>query len=166
MAGQPRFLVDVNAGRLAKWLRILGYDTLFIPDADDDELLRVALREGRVILTRDSRLMERRVVNTGQLAALFIRDDDLRSQLRQVVQAFRLAGLDLPPARTGGLLSRCIRCNVPLVEVEKEAVAGRVPPYVYDTQAEFMECPSCQRIYWQGTHWANMRRDLAELGER
>ena len=158
MEGQPTFLVDVNAGRLAKWLRILGYDTLFIPDADDDELLRVAIREGRVILTRDSRLMERRLVTTGQLAALFIRDDDLRSQLRQVVQAFALDGPDL--------LSRCIRCNTPLEPIGKEAVAERAPPYVYATQNEFMECPTCRRVYWQGTHWANMRRDLAELRER
>ncbi len=157
MEGPPRFVVDVNAGRLAKWLRILGYDALYIPDVDDDELLRVALRERRVLLTRDSRLMERRLITTGQLPALFVRDDDVRGQLRQVIAAFHL---DDP-----GPLTLCIRCNIPLAPAEKAAIEGRVPEYVLATQSEFMECPSCKRIYWQGTHWANMRRDLMELGE-
>lgn len=150
-------MVDINVARLAKWLRAMGYDALLLPRADDGELIRVALQEDRVVLTKDGRLMERRVVTTGQVQALFIRHDDLKSQLRQVIQAY-----DLDVASS---FTRCIACNVLLEEVEKEAVRGLVPPYVFRTQAEFMRCPRCRRIYWKGTHWANMRRDMEELQE-
>lgn len=150
---RPRFLVDVNVGRLAKWLRILGYDASFIPDAEDGHLVKVAQAEGRILLTRDVRLMDRRPVTRGLLKALLIASDHLDEQLRQVVTAY---GLD-----QDGKLSLCIECSEPLRSRPKEAVAGLVPPYVSQTQDAFFDCPNCGRVYWKGTHWSNMRQTLA-----
>ncbi|MBI2855255.1 MAG: Mut7-C RNAse domain-containing protein [Chloroflexi bacterium] len=152
---EPRFIADLNVGRLAKWLRVMGYDTLLIPDIEDGELVRVALKEDRIVLTRDRYIMRRRMVVSGELKALLILSDALDSQLRQVVEAY---GLN---ARLG--FSRCIECNVLLLEVPREDARERVPPFVFQTQEEFMECPSCQKMYWRGTHWHNMRLELARL---
>jgi hypothetical protein len=152
---KPRFIVDFNVGRLAKWLRVLGYDTLFLPGVEDSELVRIALKEDRVILTKDSRFMSLRLVTSGRLRVVFIQHDDLKSQLQQVVQELKLDA--------SGDFSLCIRCNQPLAPIPKEEVRERVPPYVFQTQEQFMVCQSCQRIYWRGTHWANMRRELSGL---
>jgi len=155
MAGEPRFVVDVNVGRLAKWLRVMGYDTRFPREESDNELVRIALREGRVLVTRDSTLAQRRAVRLGQMQVLYIVKDDLRSQLRQLVQ-----DLNLNPENG---FSRCVRCNQLLCSVAKAEVVDSVPPYVGQTQCQFMRCPACQRIYWRGTHWSNMVAELAEV---
>ncbi|MEK7872778.1 MAG: Mut7-C RNAse domain-containing protein, partial [Chloroflexota bacterium] len=84
MSGAPRFLVDINVGRLARWLRVLGYDALLARDVDDNALVRLALREGRVLLTRDTQILKRRVVTLGLLRALLIQHDAVADQLRQV----------------------------------------------------------------------------------
>ena len=152
---EPRFVVDVNVGRLAKWLRVMGYDALFPPETEDNELVRIALREGRMIVTRDIGLSERRLVTTGRLWVLLVHHDDLKSQLREVVRS-----LDLT-SRKG--FSRCIRCNEPLVGLSRESVKDRVPAYVHETQDDFMECSLCRRVFWRGTHWVNMQAELAEL---
>ena len=155
----PRFLVDLNVGRLAKWLRAIGYDAAFRPEADDGELVRLAMREGRVLLTKDTRLVLRRVITSGRLPALLVRGDDVREQLRYVMSR---TGIALDEKR---LFSRCIECNATLAERPKAAVAGRVPPYVLLTQEQFMECPSCCKLYWRGTHWGNMRLELSRVAE-
>ena len=152
---EPRFIVDVNVGRLAKWLRVMGYDTLFPPDAGDNEMVRIALREGRIMVTKDGGLARRRLVTTGRLKIVLIEHDDLKGQLRQVIRSLDLDGR--------GEFSRCIRCNEQLAEISRESLLDQVPPYVYDTQREFRVCPVCRRIYWRGTHWANMHSDLAQL---
>ena len=152
---EPRFIVDVNVGRLAKWLRAMGYDSLFPGEIGDNELVRTALRDHRIIVTKDTGLTERRLVTTGMLKVLLIQHDDLQNQLRQVI---KYLGTNLKRP-----FSRCIRCNEPLLDVAKDAAKDRVPPHVFRTQADFMKCPLCQRIYWRGTHWENMARQLAEL---
>ncbi len=152
---EPRFVVDMNVGRLATWLRVMGYDALFPRDEGDDELVRIALRDGRIIVTRDRAFAQRRLVTTGRLRIILIDRDDLAGQLRQVVGSLHLD--------TDRGLSRCLRCNEPLLESPREAVGERVPPYVYETQRQFFECPLCLRIYWRGTHWTNMRGELARL---
>ena len=150
---QPKFIVDINVGRLAKWLRVLGYDALFVPDADDGGLVQIAQREGRILLTKDGRLLERRLFTSGQLKAVRVWGDHFTEQVRQVVSKL---GLD-----TTNDFSRCIDCNEALFEVAKEEVRDRVPPYVFQTQEEFKECPVCHKVYWRGTHWRNMRQELA-----
>ena len=152
---EPRFIVDVNVGRLAKWLRVMGYDTLFPSNSEGNELVRLALREDRIIVTKDSGLAVRRLVTTGRLKVVLINYDDVKSQLRQVIRS-----LNLNSRRE---FSRCIRCNEGLLELPRQSAKKQVPPYVYETQREFGECPLCRRIYWRGTHWANIQRELEEF---
>ena len=137
-------------GSLAKWLRILGFDTLYDPDLDDHQLARLARSEGRVLLTRDQELARRRGIRS-----LLLADQDLESQVDQV-----LSELDLTPDRT---FSRCPVCNGLLAPLDGDAARGRVPAYVSRTQTSFKECPACRRIYWRGTHWQRMHARLANL---
>jgi uncharacterized protein with PIN domain len=146
------FIVDTNAGKLARWLRILGYDTLFINEIDDDELIAIGLKEKRVLLTRDTQIMLRRVVTTGRLKAILIQSDDVKEQLRQVVRMMRLD--------QKRKFSRCAECNEPLVPKRKDEVQQLVPPYVFKTQSNYYQCPNCQRVYWRATHWQRMNREL------
>jgi hypothetical protein len=146
----PRFLCDAMLGRLARWLRVLGYDAGYA-DLPDDALVELARAEGRVLLTRDTRLVRR--PDVGPHA--FIRHDRVQDQLRQVAAAF-----DLQPGRAG---TRCLRCNVALEALPRDAAAGRVPPYVWRTQQQFARCPACGRIYWRGTHWDHMTHELSGL---
>ena len=138
-----RFIVDCMLGKLAKWLRMLGYDTSYCPDADDDELVRIAVRDNRILLTRDRRLCDRRMVRK---RCVFVDWGSTGEQLRQVV---RELGLKVDKDR---LFTRCAVCNGEITPLSKPEVEGRVPPYVYKTQPEFGYCASCDRIYWRGTH--------------
>lgn len=155
MAADIRFIVDLNVGRLAKWLRAMGYDTLFPKEGSDNDLVRVALREGRVLVTRDAQISLRRTVRQGQLRVVHVVNDDLSSQLRQLVVDL---GLDL---KSG--FSRCMCCNELLQPVEKNSVADRLPPYVYQNHRQFTECSRCRRIYWRGTHWSGMMSQLSQV---
>ncbi len=152
---RPRFLADCNVGRLARWLRALGYDASYHAHIADSELVREAAAENRVVLTRDRDLTRRRVIQTGVVRAILIRDDDVIAQLRQV---FSELGLELKDA-----LTRCIECNSELVSRAPSTVVERVPPYVRHTQSRYSECPACGRVYWAGTHWQRMREVLLAL---
>lgn len=152
---KPRFVADCNVGRLARWLRALGYDASYHARIEDAELVREAAAEHRVLLTRDRDLTRRRVVQTGVVRAILIRDDDVTAQLRQV---FSELGLGLRES-----LTRCIECNAVLEDRVPAAVADRVPPYVRRTQTRYSECPQCGRVYWAGTHWRHMREVLSGL---
>jgi uncharacterized protein len=155
----PRFLADCNVGRLARWLRALGYDASYHARIGDAELVREAAAESRVLLTRDRDLTKRRVIQTGVVQAILIHDDEVTNQLRQVFAELGLArGLGLNEA-----LTRCIECNSELEARMPATVAERVPPYVRRTQTRYSECPDCGRIYWAGTHWQRMREVLAGL---
>ena len=151
-----KFIVDNNVGKLAKWLRIMGYDAVLFSEVDDGKMIKTALVEDRVILTKDSQIMRRRLITTGRLKAVLIKEDDIRAQLRQVVTALNLDYHFRP-------FSICLECDKTLVEKNKEAVRKLVPPYVFKTQEQYMECPSCHRLYWRGTHWQAMSRELDEL---
>jgi uncharacterized protein len=152
---QPRFLADCNVGRLARWLRALGYDASYHAQIGDAELVREAAAEDRVLLTRDRDLTKRRVIQTGVVKAILIRDDDVTVQLRQV---FHELALDLKHS-----LTRCIECNAELEPRPAEGVADQVPPFVRSTQSRYSQCPGCGRVYWAGTHWQRMREVLAGL---
>jgi len=154
-AMKPRFIADCNVGRLARWLRALGYDASYHARIEDAALVREAAAENRVLLTRDRDLLQRRVIQSGSVRAILIRDDAVTAQLRQV---FAELGLDLEQS-----LSRCIECNAELVPRDAANVADRVPPFVRRTQTKYSECPGCGRIYWAGTHWQHMREVFAGL---
>ena len=151
-----KFIADNNVGKLAKWLRMMGYDTLFFNGSNDSHMVAMALAEGRVILTRDTQIMKRRLVTSEQLKAVLVRSDEPGVQLQQVIEELKLNCQFKP-------FTICLECNQPLVERSKEQVEDRVPPYVYRTQSQYMECPACQRIYWRGTHWQAMTQRLSEF---
>ena len=153
----PIFVVDLNVGRLAKWLRVICYDSLFVPDADDSELLRIAREQDRTLITKDRYIMERRLVTTRQVRALLIESDDFREQMQQVSEAMGLHLRDV--------FTLCIECNKPLRRIAKVKVRDRVPPFVFGTQEQFFECPQCAKLYWRGTHWRNMRTEMAGFTE-
>lgn len=153
MAQRPkRFIADVMLGRLAKWLRIIGYDTLYFRRIEDSQLMRMAMREGRTLLTRDVELF-----NRGGFQGLFIEGQDLEAQLAQVMREARLR----PKVKAG---VRCPLCNERLQGVKKDQIRGLVPAYVYFAHEEFTRCPRCGKIFWRGTHWERIERRLREMG--
>ena len=153
-----RFLVDLNVGRLVAWLRVLGYDAILTSRRDDRCITQQAIDEERVLLTRDALLVRRRVVTGGALCALLLRSDQLWAQLRQVVVELQLD--------VTGSFTRCPRCNLALQPATRAQVQERLPPHVLQTQESFHGCPGCDRVYWQGTHWRNMRARLAQITGR
>jgi uncharacterized protein with PIN domain len=147
-----KFIADTMLGRLAKWLRILGYDTLYPGQASDQRLARIAAEQGRVLLTRDTGLASRK-----GFRSLLVHSNHLTEQLVEVIGAFGLSANN----RT---LSLCLLCNRPLREIEKEVARDKVPPYVYQTQSRFYQCVECGKIYWAGTHLDHIRKELEKLG--
>ena len=150
--GPPRFAADAMLGRLARWLRLLGIDTFWEAGIDDAELVRRALAEGRVILTRDRRLPEEWRVDD----VYRVETRGPSAQLREVVVAFDLTERLAP-------LSRCSRCNTPLAESSLASVRERVPTRVAAEQERFLRCPQCERVYWRGSHARRIARVAASL---
>lgn len=150
----PRFVCDVMLGRTAKWLRLLGYDTEYFRLINDEDLINFAGRQKRILLTRDSLLMERRPIRRGQVLALLVGSDSYIEQLRQAVADF-----DLNTDQE----ARCAVCNLKLNQVPKASIKGRVPAYVFRTQSDFRSCPRCARIYWPATHWQKILAVKKEL---
>ena len=148
-----KFIVDQNVGKLAKWLRIMGYDTLFFDSGDDSRMVARALAEGRMILSRDTEIMKRRLITSGRLKAILINSYEPEQQMRQLIDTLNLDCQFRP-------FTLCLECNQPLVERSPDQVKDRVPPHVFQTQHQYMECPACHRIYWRGTHWEAMTRRL------
>lgn len=152
----PAFVVDTMLGRLARWLRAMGYDTIYLREAGDRRLLQLARAENRVLVTRDVRL-----ARLGHPGSCLIDADRLDAQLEEAV-----AKLGLLPA-AADWLSRCMECNARLEPRRPEALTGRVPPYVLQTRTEFRGCPGCGRVYWAGSHVDRMLERLGRvLGER
>ncbi len=147
-----KFVADQMLGRLSKWLRLLGYDTLYFKSVADSDLIRIAKGQERFLLTRDTRLMKRRVIRDGLVKAMLVEGDLLDDQLRQVTRELGLQSGLLPPF--------CVECNLLLELVSKESTKDRVPPYVYRTQEHFTRCPGCGRFYWAGTHWERIKEKI------
>ena len=146
-----KFICDEMLGTLAKWLRIMGYDTEYAKGMDDEEIISRAAEEGRAILTRD-KLLARKGGNS-----LYIGERKLEEQIRKVIEHFNL---DVEEER---LLSRCTICNVEVEKVEKGEVREKVPEHVWQSHDEFWRCPKCGRIYWMGSHWDNMKDMLEKI---
>ncbi len=161
----PRFLVDENLGRLARWLRVAGFDALHRNPADDAWLLRTAVAEGRVLLTRDRKLLDPRRLpaplraEAGTVRIHFVEGFDTREQLLEVCRAL---GLD-PLERA---FRRCPLCNEPLQSIDRERARGAVPERSLALYGEFFRCPACRKVYWEGDHVARSRRLLEVVRER
>lgn len=142
-------------GRLAKYLRMAGYDVLYINTASDDQIIKKAGETDRIVLTRDSLMLARREFKKGTVKYLFIKDDKLKNQLNQIKSDLKIS---LKPN-----LVRCIECNRKLIKVKKEDVKNKVPPYVYKTQQNFLYCKKCDKYYWRGTHYDNIRNTFLSI---
>lgn len=152
MNAAPRFAVDRTLGRLARWLRVLGFDAACRKELPGDRLLTFAAREDRVVLTRDARLRCPR----GRARVLRIASDRFRDQLRELDRTFPLGGVEGRPAR-------CVECNLELETIGVERVPASVPAYVRVTQQDFKRCARCRRVYWPATHRARIDAELAGL---
>lgn len=149
---QPRFIADAHLGKLAGYLRMLGFDTLYRNDYDDETLAYLACAEERILLSRDHLLLMRNAVRYGY----WVRSIWPEEQIREVLQRYDLASQVRP-------LSRCLRCNTLLEPIEKARIIHLLAPDTrryYDT---FYHCPGCQRIYWAGSHYQRMKAWLDSL---
>lgn len=146
---ETRFVADAHLGGLAHMLRMLGFDTLYDNHINDDDIVDIAEQDGRVVLTRDRELLKRRAVTHGCYVHALKSED----QLREVVER-----LDL--ARSAKPFTLCLHCNVPLRPVDKASVLDRLPPKVRELYDRFSTCDQCGRVYWEGSHFRNMRRLL------
>lgn len=147
----PRFFADDMVGKLARLLRLSGFDCLYVKQIEDAALARKAEAENRVVLTRDTHFEEKYPC----LEVLTIESTEPRVQILQVKKAY---SLDLRQS----LFTRCLECNSELQQINKQEVRGKVPAYVFGTQEEFFQCPDCQRIYWAGSHHDRMRERLEQ----
>jgi uncharacterized protein with PIN domain len=156
---ETKFIADDNVGKLARWLRLIGYDTVLLKQKDDAQMIKLALDLSRVILTKDAHFMKRRLVTSGALKTLHIEQDDPEVQIQEVVESLSL-DYDFKP------FSRCLECNQALVARDKKDVKDLIPARVFETQTQYTQCPACHRVYWPGTHWQAMRRKLRDLQAR
>jgi uncharacterized protein with PIN domain len=147
-----KFAADCMLGKLSKWLRILGIDVLYMNRAEDRDLLLLARRERRTLLTKDHELF----FSAGGLPRLFIQSEAWPEQLIQVLDAFQLRGKIRPH-------SRCLRCNVELKKIPKRQARNLVTPFVFEKAPSFAVCPACGRLFWPGTHFRDMDRTIARI---
>ena len=145
----PLFFADAHLGGLARLLRMLGFDTHYEPALPDREILALAGRERRVLLTRDRELLKCRDV----LRGCYVHALKPEAQLREVAARYALERHMRP-------FTLCLHCNLPLDALDRRAAAGRVPERILERYEEFVRCPGCGRIYWQGSHWEHMRAML------
>jgi len=149
---ETKFILDAHLGRLAKHLRLCGFDCLFSNSYSDPELIDIALEERRIILTRDRVLL----MNGKVSHAYWIRSQEPREQLKEVILRFDLKGMV-------NMFTRCMECNTPIEEVRKEDIAQRLQPGTRRYFQEFRICPGCKRIYWKGSHYHNMQKFIDNI---
>jgi uncharacterized protein with PIN domain len=150
-----KFILDVHLGRLARWLRMLGFDTLYRNDYDDPEIVAIAAQEGRTILTRDLGIMKRRAVTHGY----HVQSTKPREQLHEVLTRYQLHDQIKP-------FHRCIVCNGVLHTAPKEAVLAELEPKTLLYYDEFFQCTDCRKIYWRGSHFERMSSFINELNDQ
>lgn len=149
---RPRFVVDAHLGRLARYLRMLGFDAIYGNDPGDPLLLSLAETDERILLTRDQRLKERAPIDR----ALLVKSTGTDERLEEVIRAFDL----MPEAAP---FTRCMRCNTPLEEIDKSEVIDRLPPRTAEHFDWFAYCPSCDKVYWKGSHFDRMNAFIDRL---
>jgi uncharacterized protein with PIN domain len=143
---EPRFIADVHLGRLTAYLRLAGFDTKYRNDYPDDEIVAISASENRVLLTRDVGVLKHRIVVRGY----FLRGTQPARQLVEVLRQFNLVTCAAP-------FTRCLRCNSRLRAVAKDRVEHLLPARTRESYREFSRCPTCGRIFWQGSHYSQMR---------
>lgn len=146
------FVVDCMLGKLAKWLKILGFDAVFFSKIEDDALLDIAEKENRILLSRDTELMER----SDKEKSLFIESENWQTQVEQVLDFYDLWS-DVKPN------TRCIECNVGIKDLPREKAKNLVTPFVFENADTFALCPNCGRVFWRGTHLKDMETKIDDF---
>ena len=142
---QPKFICDVHLGRLAKYLRMMGFDVAYKNNFKDEEIVMISLKERRAILTKDRGIFKRNEVTHGY----FVRSKEVEEQVKEIIKRFDLQ-------KEIKEFTRCLECNAELLKIAKEKIMGKLPPKVNKSQDEFYECPGCGKLYWKGTHHQKM----------
>lgn len=142
---RPAFVLDVHVGRLAGYLRLLGFDALYRNDYDDAEIIRLSIEERRIILTRDLGILKNRIVTHGY----WLRSQRPLEQLREVLERFDLRRAARP-------FTRCPVCNAALEPVAKSVIKSRLPPKTRELYEEFSRCTACGKVYWKGAHYEKL----------
>ncbi len=155
LTGEARFILDNHLGQLATYLRMMGFDSLYRNDFQDEELALETYAQGRVLLTRDRRLLMRKAIRLGYC----IHSSDPRQQIVEVIRRFRLQGRVKP-------FQCCLRCNGSLQVVEKQAVLDRLEPLTKLYYDDFRICPECQQIYWKGSHYGRMLKMIEAMASQ
>lgn len=143
---EQKFICDFMLGRLAKWLRLLGFDTVYYNNPDDPGILHRALKEGRIILSRSKEIIKYK-------NSILIKSENIEEQLKQLKEIIKI---NTP-------LSRCPECNTSLNTINKEDIKDEVPKYIYKIHSDFKRCPDCGKIFWKGTHYREIKRKIDEL---
>lgn len=149
---ETRFIVDANLGRLSRYLRMLGFDAHYDVNLSDEDIIRMAVKNKMIILTRDLGILKHSKVSRGY----FVRNQQPRQQIREVVRKFSLE-------RKFNPFSRCIACNGQIKSVAKDQIIDLIPPKVNDDFDEFYQCADCGRVYWKGSHYESMLKKIEEL---
>ena len=154
-----KFICDQMLGRLTRWLRILGYDTEYPVTGPDSDLIARAAETERVLLTRD-----RTVSRSNKVNALYINSDKLEEQLAQLSKEFSLKlEAELVENEDGSLKNRCGLCNGILLPLPREDAENNVPEGVFTNQQKFWKCSTCKKIYWEGTHWDQIKERIVKI---
>jgi uncharacterized protein len=148
----PRFVLDTHLGRLAAYLRMLGFDSLYRNDYSDQLLAGITVNEGRILLTRDRGLLKRKEITRGYC----VRSMEPREQIREILDRFDLIGMFHP-------FSRCLRCNGLLIKVAKSEIISSLQPKTGRFYDEFTRCEICGQVYWKGSHYAHILRIIHDL---
>ncbi len=152
---EPRFILDIHLGQLTNYLRMLGFDCLYRNDFADEELAELSWQEDRILLTRDRELLKRGRVRRGY----YLRSTVPREQVVEVGRRFRLLEASEP-------FRRCIRCNGLLKSVDRDDVEGEIPPDAGRHYRHFRRCPTCHKVYWDGSHVERMRALIDWIGSQ
>jgi hypothetical protein len=148
----PSFILDVHLGKLARYLRLLGFDTLYRNDYTDLEIIEISIKENRIIITRDVGILKNHKVNRGY----WLRSQDSKQQLNEVLKKFDLYS-------SINIFSRCTLCNGIIVSISKEKIVEKLQPKTFEYFDEFFQCTSCKKIYWEGSHFNNMNKFIKTL---
>jgi uncharacterized protein with PIN domain len=148
-----KLIADAMLGRLAKWLRLIGFDVIYKNNIQDEEVLSSSISEKRIILTRDKKLFQK--AKSKNIPCIFINSVSIEEQLKQVFEVLGVESI-LP-------LKRCANCNCLLKHIEKKDVEGLVPDYIFDTETDFNICEKCKKIYWHGSHALNIEQKIKKI---
>jgi hypothetical protein len=147
-----KFIADINLGDIVKYMRVLGFDLYCDSLLSTREIIEISKRENRVILTKSRKLLKFKDVSH----AIFIRPGTTTEQIRRIIDYLDIKDNIKP-------FSRCLRCNTPLKSVLKEIILDRIPPKTKEFCDEYVQCQSCNKIYWKGTHFINMKKVVRQI---